>query len=34
MESGYCWASGDAQMSNQRRNGMVQVSVNLQGIMK
>jgi hypothetical protein len=31
-ETGYCWASGDAQMSNQRSNGMVQVALNLQGI--
>jgi hypothetical protein len=34
METGYCWASGDAQMSNQRRNGMVQASLGLRGIVK
>ncbi len=34
METGYCWASGDAQMSNQRRNGMVQATLGLRGIVK
>ena len=33
-EVGYCWAAGDAQMSNQRSNGMVQASLNLRGIVK
>jgi len=31
-EVGYCWASGDAVMSNQRTNGMVSFSLAVQGI--
>lgn len=32
LEVGFCWITGDSQMSNQRPNGMVQVSVGLRGI--
>jgi hypothetical protein len=31
LEVGFCWLTGDAQMSNQRPNGMVQVSASLRG---
>jgi hypothetical protein len=34
FEVGYCWLSADAKMSNQLANGMVQVSLDLQGIVK
>lgn len=33
-ECGYCWPTGDMQVSNQRSNGMMQASLNLQGIHK
>lgn len=31
-EVGYVWATGDAQMSNQRGNGMIQFSLSVQGV--
>jgi hypothetical protein len=33
-EVGYCWLTGDAQMSNQRANGMVRASASLRGIVQ
>jgi len=32
LETGYCWATGDASMNNQRTNGMVSFSLAVQGI--
>lgn len=33
-EIGYCWATGDMRVENQRTNGMVKVSLSVQGISK
>jgi hypothetical protein len=33
-EVGFCWLSADPQMTNQRSNGMVQVSASLRGIVQ
>jgi hypothetical protein len=33
-EVGFCWLSADAQMTNQRSNGMVQVSASLRGVVQ
>jgi hypothetical protein len=33
-EVGFCWLTGDATMSNQRANGMVQATANLRGIVQ
>jgi hypothetical protein len=33
-EVGFCWLTADAQMTNQRSNGMVQVSASLRGIVQ
>lgn len=32
LEVGYCWLTGDSAMTNQLPNGMVQVSMSLEGI--
>lgn len=34
LEVGFCWLTSDSQMSNQRPNGMVQVSAGLRGIVQ